>query len=78
MIASRADVEVRFQSGPGVDRAALGTLHRGRDGDFASGHDSLLPDDTRKLIAGGRKATLQLSQVRYLTLDEKMVTVMSE
>ena len=78
MIAFRADVEVCFQSRPWVNHAASGTLHRGRDGDFASEHDSLLPDDTRNLRAGEQKTTLQLSQVRRTTLDEKMVTVIIE
>jgi hypothetical protein len=78
MIAFRADVEVSFQSRPWVNRTASGTLYRRRDGDFASEHDSLLPDDTRNLRAGGQKTTLQLSQVRRTTADEKMVTVIIE
>jgi hypothetical protein len=78
MIASRADVEVRFDGGPGVNRATSGTLHRGRDRDFTSEHDSLLPGNARNLRADERNKTTQLSQVRRPPLDEKMVTVIIE
>src|SRR5579862_2444293 len=58
MIASRADVEVRFQRATRVNRAATGTLRRGRNGDFASEHDSLLPGNSRNLqTTGGRLQT---------------------
>ncbi len=36
--AFRADVEALFERRAGLRRAATGTLHRGRDGDFASEH----------------------------------------
>ena len=78
MIASRAYVEVRFQSGPRMNRGASGTLHRGRDGDFTSEHDFLLPDNTRNMRANERKTTIRLSQVQHSPLDEKLVNVIIE
>ena len=78
MIASRADVEIRFQSGSRVNRGTTWTLHRGRDGDFTSQHDSLLPGNTRNMRAKERKAAIRLSQVRHPSLDEKLVNVMIE
>jgi len=78
MIAARADVEVRCQNSPRMNRGATGTLHRGRDGDFTSQHDFLLPGNTRNLRANERKTTNRLSQVRHSPLDEKFVNVMIE
>jgi hypothetical protein len=78
MIASRADIEIRFQSGSRVNRGTTWTLHRGRDGDFTSQHDSLLPGNTRNVRAKERKAANRLSQVRHPPLDEKLVNVMIE
>jgi hypothetical protein len=78
MIASRANVEIRFQRGPCVNRAATGTLQRGRDGDFASQHDFLLPGIDRNLRANEQKTTIRLSQVPHPPLNEKSVTVIIE
>jgi hypothetical protein len=49
MIASWADVEVRFQSGTRMGAAASGTLRRRKGGYFASEHDFLLPGNHRYL-----------------------------
>src|SRR5271165_6830961 len=76
MVASRADVQVRFQYGACLNRGASGTLHRGRDRRFAPKHDSLLPGIKCKQRAIRRKPTLRLSQVRQASLDENLNTVM--
>ncbi len=75
MIAAWTDVEVRFQRSPCLSRATTGTLHRGRDGDFTSEHDFLLPGNNRNPRAREQKTTTQLSQVRHPPLDEKLVNV---
>ena len=78
MIASRADVEVRFQRGPRVNRAATGTLRRGRDGDFTSEHDSLLPGNDRNLKPTSGSRPSNYRRFGTLPLDEKLVTVIIE
>src|SRR4029077_16812500 len=49
MITIRADIEACVQRSARMNCAATGTLRRGRDGDFTSKHDSLLPDNHRIL-----------------------------
>ena len=69
MIATGTDVEIGFQSGPGVNRAATGTLQGIGDGDFTSQHDSLLPGNHRSQRAGEQKTAARLSQVPQPPLD---------
>jgi hypothetical protein len=78
MIAAWADVEVRFQRSPSVSCATTGTLHRGRNGDFTSEHDFLLPGNNRNPRDSEQKTTTQLSQVRRPPLDENLVTVITK
>ena len=58
-----------------MNGGTTGTLHRGRDGEFTSEHDFLLPGNIRSLRVSGQIPTSQLSQVRRPRLDENLVTV---
>jgi hypothetical protein len=78
MVASRTDVEVRFQRSPCEDLGATGTLQGSGDGDFTSQHDFPSPWYRPYSEANERKMTLRLSQVRAQSLDEKLAPVITK